>query len=139
MLEMLEIKALIPWDEGYEFAGEGMARLYEVRKEQKYLDQAERMAVFRHEFGFDQLPLEHSHGYLSSEFSLLLIHALTGKAKYPLAPQYVPLDEEHPQLPQDCYGLSKIVNEMTADMFYRREQMQIVSMRFSAILVPEYY
>jgi nucleoside-diphosphate-sugar epimerase len=60
-------------------------------------------------------------------------------AKYPLEPQYVPLDEEHPQLPQECYGLSKIVNEITGDMFSRRDQMQIVSFRFCIIIAPDRY
>jgi nucleoside-diphosphate-sugar epimerase len=60
-------------------------------------------------------------------------------AKFPLEPKYVPLDEDHPQLPQDCYGLSKIVNEMTGDMFHRREQMQIVSFRFCIIIAPDNY
>lgn len=35
----------------------------------------------------------------------------------PLGPQYVPMDEDHPQLPEDSYGLSKVVNEQTAGMF----------------------
>ena len=31
------------------------------------------------------------------------------------APKYLPIDEAHPQLPEDSYGLSKVVNEVTAD------------------------
>ena len=60
-------------------------------------------------------------------------------AKYPFAPQYVPLDEDHPQLPQDCYGLSKVVDEIAGDMFNRREHMQVVSLRFCAIIAPDRY
>ncbi len=41
------------------------------------------------------------------------------------------MDEEHPQLPQDSYGLSKVVNELTADMFHRRTGMQVVSCRLA--------
>ncbi|MCR2807059.1 NAD-dependent epimerase/dehydratase family protein [Paenibacillus soyae] len=55
------------------------------------------------------------------------------------SPDYLPLDEDHPQLPQECYGLSKIVNEQTAAMFDRRNGMQVISLRFSMITTPEEY
>ncbi|WP_280770304.1 NAD-dependent epimerase/dehydratase family protein [Salipaludibacillus daqingensis] len=54
-------------------------------------------------------------------------------------PNYVPLDEDHPQLPQDSYGLSKIVNEETAKMFHRKSNMQIVSLRLGNVISPEMY
>lgn len=55
------------------------------------------------------------------------------------APDYVPVDEDHPQKPQECYGLSKIVNEQTAEMFARRSGMSILSLRYSMIVgVQEY-
>ncbi|NOU99398.1 NAD-dependent epimerase/dehydratase family protein [Paenibacillus planticolens] len=54
-------------------------------------------------------------------------------------PQYIPIDEEHPQLPEDSYGLSKVVNEVTAQAFNRRTGMQVVSFRLGNILVPESY
>lgn len=60
-------------------------------------------------------------------------------SKQNLAPQYVPMDEEHPQLPEDCYGLSKIVAEKTADMINRRCGMQIVSFRIGNVITPENY
>ncbi|MCR2823667.1 NAD-dependent epimerase/dehydratase family protein [Lederbergia panacisoli] len=56
-----------------------------------------------------------------------------------LEPKYVPIDEEHPQLPEDSYGLSKIVNEETADMIHRRTGMQVVSMRLGNVITPEMY
>jgi len=56
-----------------------------------------------------------------------------------LEPKYVPIDEEHPQLPEDSYGLSKIVNEKTADMIHRRTGMQVVSMRLGNVITPEMY
>lgn len=56
-----------------------------------------------------------------------------------LEPKYVPIDEEHPQLPEDSYGLSKIVNEQTADMIHRRTGMQVVSMRLGNVITPEMY
>ncbi len=53
------------------------------------------------------------------------------------APKYLPVDEAHPQLPEDAYGLSKVVNELTADSFHRRTGMQIVSLRIGNVLSPE--
>ncbi|MEC0244060.1 NAD(P)-dependent oxidoreductase [Paenibacillus dokdonensis] len=70
----------------------------------------------------------------SSESSYGIVFAVN-----PIAPQYVPLDEEHPQLPQDSYGLSKIVNEQTAEMFNRRSGMQVVSFRLGNVIPPEWY
>ncbi|HZG55616.1 NAD(P)-dependent oxidoreductase, partial [Paenibacillus sp.] len=45
----------------------------------------------------------------------------------------------HPQEPEDSYGLSKIVNEQTADMFARRVGMQVVSFRFGNVITPAMY
>lgn len=70
----------------------------------------------------------------SSESSYGLAWAPT-----PFSPDYLPLDEDHPQQPQECYGLSKIVNELTAAMFDRRNGMQVISLRFSMITKPEDY
>ncbi len=52
-------------------------------------------------------------------------------------PQYLPVDEAHPQLPEDAYGLSKVVNEATAEMFHRRDGTQILSFRIGNVLCPE--
>jgi nucleoside-diphosphate-sugar epimerase len=60
-------------------------------------------------------------------------------APKPFSPSYAPVDEEHPALPQECYGLSKIVGEQTGEMFHRRSGMQIFSLRFSLILTPKEY
>ncbi|UJF34970.1 NAD-dependent epimerase/dehydratase family protein [Paenibacillus hexagrammi] len=54
-------------------------------------------------------------------------------------PAYLPIDENHPQLPEDSYGLSKVVNEVTAEAFHRRTGMQVVSFRLGNILWPESY
>jgi nucleoside-diphosphate-sugar epimerase len=54
-------------------------------------------------------------------------------------PHYLPLDEAHPQLPEDTYGLSKVVNEVTAAMFHRRDGTQILSFRIGNIVCPEDY
>ncbi|MCT2538173.1 NAD(P)-dependent oxidoreductase [Aquibacillus koreensis] len=60
-------------------------------------------------------------------------------AKNPIKPQYVPLDEDHPRLPQDSYGLSKIVNEENAEMIHNRTGMQVVSLRIGNVITPETY
>ena len=52
-------------------------------------------------------------------------------------PRYLPVDEDHPQLPEDSYGLSKVVNEVTAAAFHRRTGMQVVSLRIGNVLSPE--
>lgn len=54
-------------------------------------------------------------------------------------PAYVPIDEAHPQLPEDTYGLTKVVNEVTAAMFHRRDGTQILSFRIGNVLCPEDY
>lgn len=56
-----------------------------------------------------------------------------------LAPLYVPVDEDHPQLPEDAYGLSKIVAEKIADTMNRRCGMQIVSFRIGNVITAEKY
>ncbi|MEI6860989.1 MAG: NAD(P)-dependent oxidoreductase [Verrucomicrobiota bacterium] len=54
-------------------------------------------------------------------------------------PKYLPLDEAHPQLPEDTYGLTKVVNEATAAMFHRRDGTQIISFRIGNVTCPEDY
>ncbi|ANS74381.1 dehydratase [Paenibacillus yonginensis] len=70
----------------------------------------------------------------SSESSYGIVFAVN-----PPSPQYVPIDEKHPQLPEDSYGLSKVVNEKTAEMFHRRTGMQVVSLRLGNVIPPEWY
>lgn len=54
-------------------------------------------------------------------------------------PKYLPVDEAHPQLPEDTYGLTKVVNEATAAMFHRRDGTQILSYRIGNVLAPDDY
>jgi len=70
----------------------------------------------------------------SSESSYGIVFAVNR-----FGPNYVPVDEDHPQLPQDSYGLSKVVNELTADMFNRRTGMQVVSLRIGNVIDPTAY
>lgn len=70
----------------------------------------------------------------SSESSYGIVFSKKG-----LQPKYVPIDEEHPQLPEDSYGLSKIVNEQTAEMIHNRTGMQVVSLRIGNVIIPSMY
>ncbi len=54
-------------------------------------------------------------------------------ARKPFAPDYLPLDENHPCRPQDPYGLSKVVAESTADAFARVHDLAIYSLRFPGV------
>lgn len=60
-------------------------------------------------------------------------------AKKRLVPQYVPIDEDHPSLPEDPYALGKVVAEEIARGINRRNGMQIVSFRIGNIMTPERY
>jgi nucleoside-diphosphate-sugar epimerase len=51
----------------------------------------------------------------------------------------VPIDEEHPTLPEDPYGLGKILGEEIARAIHRRHGMQIVSFRLGNVQTPEKY
>ena len=53
------------------------------------------------------------------------------------APHYLPVDENHPDLPQDPYGLSKVVGEDIVDMVHRRTDIPAVSIRPSHVVMPE--
>ena len=49
---------------------------------------------------------------------------------------YAPVDEAHPFENADSYGLSKEVNEKTAEVLHRRTGMQVVSLRYSYVGTP---
>jgi nucleoside-diphosphate-sugar epimerase len=50
---------------------------------------------------------------------------------------FVPLDETHPLRNHDAYGLSKEVDERTAEMFCRRDAMSVAALRFHWIATRE--
>jgi nucleoside-diphosphate-sugar epimerase len=52
-------------------------------------------------------------------------------------PLFVPVDESHPFLVAEPYGLSKEVDERTAEMFHRRSGMQAVALRFHWVARPD--
>lgn len=53
----------------------------------------------------------------------------------PFNPTYIPIDEEHPLLSQDAYGLVKQLGEDLAEGFWRRTpDMSLVSLRFTMVV-----
>jgi len=54
-----------------------------------------------------------------------------------LLPEYLPIDEDHPQRPQDPYGLSKKVGEEIARSFVSRYGMTTIALRICGVLFPE--
>jgi nucleoside-diphosphate-sugar epimerase len=54
-------------------------------------------------------------------------------------PAYIPIDEEHPTVPQDSYAMSKIVNEVTARSFQERTGFDIYGLRINNVIEPHKY
>ena len=54
-------------------------------------------------------------------------------------PDYIPVDEDHPTLPEDSYAMSKVVNEVTARSFQRRSGADIYGLRINNVIEPEDY
>jgi nucleoside-diphosphate-sugar epimerase len=55
-------------------------------------------------------------------------------AKKLWAPEYLPLDEDHPSTPQDSYGLSKVLGEQIADSIVSiNDDMTVSSLRFPGV------
>ncbi len=54
-------------------------------------------------------------------------------------PEYLPLDEEHPVIPEDSYAMSKVVNEVTARSFQRRSGADIYGLRINNVIEPHEY
>ncbi len=52
-------------------------------------------------------------------------------------PNYLPLDEDHPMMPFEAYGLSKQIGECIAAMICRDTSMSIASLRFTNVAYPE--
>lgn len=56
---------------------------------------------------------------------------------HPVKLHYLPIDEAHPALAQDAYGISKIVGEETAEGFARlNPEMSVVSLRLPLLANP---
>lgn len=54
-------------------------------------------------------------------------------------PEYIPVDEEHPVVPEDSYAMSKVVNEVTARSFQRRSSADIYGLRINNVIEPHEY
>lgn len=54
-------------------------------------------------------------------------------------PDYLPIDENHPTIPQDSYAMSKVVNEATAKSFQRRSRIDIYGLRINNVIEPHEY
>lgn len=54
----------------------------------------------------------------------------TAWSPQPTHVRFLPVDEQHPMLNFDPYGLSKEVDERTAEMFCRRAEMSVAALRF---------
>jgi nucleoside-diphosphate-sugar epimerase len=54
-------------------------------------------------------------------------------------PQYVPVDEEHPTVPEDSYAMSKVAGEVTARSFQARTGADIYGLRINNVIEPHEY
>jgi nucleoside-diphosphate-sugar epimerase len=54
-------------------------------------------------------------------------------------PLYVPVDEEHPTVPEDSYAMSKVANEVTARSFQARTRADIYGLRINNVIEPHEY
>ena len=54
-------------------------------------------------------------------------------------PDYLPIDEEHPTIPEDSYAMSKVINEATAQSFQRRTGIDIYGLRINNVIEPHEY
>ena len=61
-------------------AMEGLVQLYEFCGDRRYLDTAVKMAAFYREF--DRIPIDHAHGMLCCQVSLVMLHETTGDPAY---------------------------------------------------------
>jgi nucleoside-diphosphate-sugar epimerase len=52
-------------------------------------------------------------------------------------PLYLPLDEAHPMMPFEPYGLSKQIGECIGEMVARSSATSVVSLRFTNVVSPE--
>lgn len=54
-------------------------------------------------------------------------------------PLYVPVDEEHPVVPEDSYAMSKVAGEVTARSFHARTGADIYGLRINNVIEPDEY
>jgi nucleoside-diphosphate-sugar epimerase len=54
-------------------------------------------------------------------------------------PEYVPVDENHPTVPEDSYAMSKVAGEATARSFQARTGADIYGLRINNVIEPHEY
>ncbi|PIB25598.1 nucleoside-diphosphate-sugar epimerase [Amylibacter kogurei] len=54
-------------------------------------------------------------------------------------PEYLPIDENHPVIPEDSYAMSKVANEVSARSFQRRSGYDIYGLRINNVIEPHEY
>ncbi len=54
-------------------------------------------------------------------------------------PQYVPVDEDHPTVPEDSYAMSKVAGEVTARSFAARTGADVYGLRINNVVEPHEY
>ena len=54
-------------------------------------------------------------------------------------PLYVPVDEEHPTVPEDSYAMAKVANEVTARSFQARTGVDVYGLRINNVIEPDEY
>ncbi|MEP7090888.1 MAG: NAD(P)-dependent oxidoreductase, partial [Nocardioidaceae bacterium] len=54
-------------------------------------------------------------------------------------PLYVPVDEDHPTVPEDAYAMSKVASEATARSFQARTGADIYGLRINNVIEPDEY
>ncbi len=54
-------------------------------------------------------------------------------------PDHIPVDEDHPTVPQDSYAMSKVVNEATARSFQARSGIDVYGLRINNVIEPHEY
>jgi nucleoside-diphosphate-sugar epimerase len=54
-------------------------------------------------------------------------------------PLYVPVDEDHPVVPEDSYAMSKVAGEVVARSFHARTGADIYGLRINNVIEPDEY
>ncbi len=54
-------------------------------------------------------------------------------------PRYVPVDEDHPTVPEDAYAMSKVAGEVTARSFQARTGDDVYGLRINNVIEPHEY
>ncbi|WP_445258657.1 NAD-dependent epimerase/dehydratase family protein [Nocardioides aurantiacus] len=54
-------------------------------------------------------------------------------------PLHVPVDEEHPTVPEDAYAMSKVAGEVTARSFQQRTGTDVYGLRINNVIEPHEY